>query len=205
MTSSARSSRRFKTGHPALLPLLLCGVTILCVGVYVWARRGAPRAVLINNPDGTRSTLNVARLEGMEFYNLRTGRAEPFALTSEKTLLILASAGDCPTCLDERRVWEELARSSDEQRFRVVTVLVRTSPTEAQTFAKAYDPPFTLLLDRDNQISQQTQLPQLTPFKLLLNRRGEILMTDGPNNKPLAQEAFRGEVAARIGLAPAAK
>jgi peroxiredoxin len=205
MTSSAQSSRRFRLGRPRLLPLLLCGVCILGAGVYVLARRGAPSTVLINNPDGTRSTFDVARLEGLELFDLRTGRAEPFTLTSEKTLVILASAGDCPTCLDERRVWEELARAADERRFRVVAVLVRTSPSEARTFAKAYDPPFTLLLDREDQLAQRTQLPQLTPFKLLVNNRGGILMTDGPNNKPLAQEAFRGKVAAQIGLAPAAR
>lgn len=205
MTSSARSSRRFKPGRAETLTLALCVAAALCVGAYVSAKRAAPRAVVIDNPDGSRSTLSVEPLAGLEFFNPRAGRAEPLALTAEKTLVVLLSAGDCPTCLDERRVWEELARSADPQQFGVVGLLVRTSPAEAQTFIKAYDPSFTVLLDTGGEIARRTQLPQFTPFKLLVNSRGEILMADGPNNKPPAQEAFRGKVAAQIGPARAAR
>lgn len=203
MTSSAPSSKRNRLWRRARTTLALCAAA-LCVAAYVSARRAAPRAVLIDNPDGTRSTLSVEQLKGLELLNPRTGRAEPFALTSEKTLVVFLSAGDCPTCLDERRVWEELARAADERRFRVVGLLVRSSPAEAETFVKAYAPSFTVLLDDRGEIARRTQLPQITPFKVLVNGRGEILMTDGPNNKPRAQEAFREKVAAQIGVARAA-
>jgi peroxiredoxin len=141
----------------------------------------------------------------MELFNPRTGRVETFALKAEKTLLFFVSGGDCPACLDERRIWDKLGRAADGKRFDVVGILVRTSPGEAHTLVKAYNPQFTLLLDSENRIAQRTELPQLTPFKFLVNQHGEILMTDGPNNKRSAQEAFGEKVAVQIGLAQAVR
>lgn len=205
MTSSAPSSRRSRRDNLKLLPPILCALAVLCVGAYVLSSRGSAHTVAIDNPDGSRSRLNIESLNGLELFNPRTGRAETFTLKAEKTLLFFVSGGDCPTCLDERRVWEKLARAADGQRFDVVGILVRTSPGEARTLVKAYNPQFTLLLDSENRIAQRTELPQLTPFKFLVNRRGEILMTDGPNNKFSAQEAFGEKVAAQIGLAQAVR
>jgi peroxiredoxin len=94
------------------------------------------------------------------------------------------SPGDCPNCLRERSVWESLSRGHEASRLRVVGILLRTSPEEALAFARAYRLPFPLYLDRENQLRRVTELPPLTPFKVLVNSRGRFCWRTAPTRTP---------------------
>lgn len=204
MKSSAQSSSPLRRRSWSAVVLLLAAC-LAAAGAVLLGRRGDARVVLLENPDGSRSRLDVSALKGERLLDLATGREEPLSFDSEKTLLILLSPGDCPNCLRERDVWGELSRGHGPSGLRVVGVLLRSSPSEALTFARAFQFPFPLYLDRENRLRRATELPTLTPFKILVNSEGEVLLADGPNGNAAAQAAFGQKVLEKLGPAAGAK
>ena len=199
MTSSVQSSnsrkgrRALALGSQALGCLLAAGVI-----VYALAARGGASKVVLDNPDGSRATLEMNALKGVPLLEMKSGRAEPLGFGPAPTLVVFLSGGDCSNCLAERSVWEDLARSYDPSRLRVVGVLVRTSPSEARTFADAYNISFPLYSDGEGRLGQGTALPQTTPFKVLLNGEGKVLLAAGPNPDISTHKDFGDKVVAQL-------
>lgn len=187
MKWSAPSSNPLKRRSALAGALILLSCLAAAGAALLLSRRGDARAVLVSGPDGSQLRLDVSALEGQRLSDAVTGREEVIRFDSENTLLVLMSPGDCPNCLRERSVWESLSRGHEASRLRVVGILLRTSPEEALAFARAYRLPFPLYLDRENQLRRVTELPPLTPFKVLVNSRGEVLLADGPNPNATAR------------------
>lgn len=197
MNSSAQSSNR-RRSRSALLAALLLSSCLVVAGAVILSRRGSARSVLVQNADGSSIRLDVSVLGGKRLLDAATGAEKTFAFGPANTLVVLMSAGDCPNCLRERSVWAELSRGHDASELQVVGVLLRTSPQEARTFAKTYELPFPVYLDYENRLGRATELPRLTPFKVLVNSKGEALLADGPNPTASTQAAFGERVNKRL-------
>lgn len=199
MTLSAQSSNSLK-GRRALSLGIQCLGCLLVAGAiaYAFTARGVASRVVLDNPDGSHAMLDVGAIRGVPLTEMRSGRAEPLSFGPANTLVVFLSGGDCPTCLAERSVWEDLARSHDPSQLRIVGVLVRTSPSEARTFADAYNLTFPLYLDGEGGLGRLTALPQVTPFKVLIDRGGNVLLAAGPNPDITTHKDFGDKVNAKL-------
>ncbi|MCA1634190.1 MAG: redoxin domain-containing protein [Acidobacteria bacterium] len=193
-SSNSRKGRRaLSLSLQALGCLLAAGVI-----AYALVARGGASSVVLDNPDGSRATLDMNALGAVPLLEMKSGRAEPVSFDSARTLVVFLSGGDCSNCLAERSVWEDLARSHDPSQLRVVGVLVRTSPSEARTFADAYNLSFPLHLDGEGRLGEGTALPQSTPFKVLINGEGKVLLAAGPNPDISTHKDFGDMVVAQL-------
>lgn len=150
--------------------------------------------ITVDNPDGSRTTMNISSLKDVHLIDLKTGRPASFIPKRPNSLLVFMSPVDCPSCLEEVRVWQTLSNSYGNSNLEVVGILVNTSIAESQAFIKAYQPSFTLYLDDQNQIDRYVGLPQKTPFKSLINSQGKVLLAEGPKNVAMEQQAFGAKV-----------
>jgi peroxiredoxin len=198
MKSYAPASKRFNRvrafAPPSLALLLACG----CAAVYVVRALRAERQVLLVNRDGTRGLMDLGRLGEARLTNPRTGAREEFGCKSRRCLLIFFSPADCSSCVGEVGRWQELSRRFEPERLQVRGFLVRTSWDEAQAFLRDYSPSVELSLDADDEIEKLAGLPHKTPFKVLTDGEGRVLMVDGPNSTQGEQASFVGRVAARV-------
>jgi hypothetical protein len=197
MTSSAQSSKGLKV-RSLRLPLFLCALLAVGGGVFLFSTYGASQKVLIEDANGTRTTLDLAALRAQPLLNLKTNNNERLAYDSARTLLVLMTAGDCSNCLNERAYWEQLAHTYQPAQFRVVCILVNTSASEARTLLRAYNPTFDFYLDANNQIKQGTPLPARMPFKVLVDQKGKVLLAAGPDPDAAGQKAFNDSVSAQL-------
>jgi peroxiredoxin len=173
-----------------MLFIILVGVGVV---FYSPILKGARNAAFYNI-DGSRALMDVSAFEKIKFLNVAAGTSESLQFEkADYSLLILLSAGDCPNCLDEREIWSEFVRKYDSQKLQVIGVLTKTSLGESKTFTKAFNFPFPIFLDESNQLSQITQLPPLTPYKVLL-KNGKVILADGPNANVEAQKSFGEKV-----------
>jgi hypothetical protein len=199
MTSSGQSSNSSKRRR-ALglgLQLLVCLLAAGAIAYALGARAGASR-IELNNPDGSRSVLDVSALGGVPLLEMYSGRVEPLSLGPGHTLVVFLSGGSCASHLAEQRVWDELARSHDPSRLRVVGVLSRTSPSEARAFADAYKFSFPLYLDGEDRLGRGTALPEATPFKVLIGGGGQVLLAAGPDADTSSHRDFGDKVNAKL-------
>lgn len=198
MTSSAQSSNSRRGRRALSLAVQFLGCVLAAGAIaYAFTSRGASKVVL-DNPDGSQAMLDVGAVAGVPLAEMGSGRAEPLSLGPANTLVVFLSGGDCPNCLAERSVWEELARSHDPSQLKVVGVLVRTSSSEARTFADAYNLSFPLYLDGEGGLGRLTALPQVTPFKVLIDRGGRVLLAAGPNPDITTHKDFGDKVNAKL-------
>lgn len=199
MTLSGQSSNSRKGRRALSLGIQIIGCLLAAGAIaYAFTARGGASRVALDNPDGSHALLDVSAIEGVPLLEMGSGRAEPLSFGPANTLIVFLSGGDCSTCLAERSVWEELARSHDPSQLRVVGVLVRTSPSEARTFADAYNLSFPLHLDGESGLGRLTALPQVTPFKVLIDRGGKVLLAAGPNPDITTHKDFGDKVNAKL-------
>ncbi len=203
MKLSAPSSNHQR--RKILLTALLILSCLVAASAFLLSSHGGSRTIWVSELDGSRVRLDVSALKGMRLLNLKTEREEIITYGTANTLVIFLSPGDCPNCLRERSVWEELNNAHDAAKLRVVGVLVRSSIAEARTFAKAYQFPFPLYFADKNRVGQATPLPQLTPFKVLVNAQGDVLLADGPNANASTQKIFGQKVSESLMFAEVTK
>jgi peroxiredoxin len=173
-----------------MLFIVLAGVGV----VFYSSTLKHTRSAAFYNIDGSKALMDVSAFEKIKFLNIAAGTNENLQFEkADYSLLILLSAGDCPNCLDEREIWSEFIKKYDSQKLQVIGVLTKTSLQESKTFTKAFNFPFPIFLDEGNQLSQATQLPPLTPYKVLL-KNGEVILADGPNANVEAQKSFGEKV-----------
>ena len=207
MKSSAQSSepRNSRSNSLPRALLFICALLAAGTAAFLINVRGSAYKVPLTRGDGPGSFLDVGALRGKLFLNLKTGRMESLGFASPNTLLVFMAAGDCPSGHEERRAWGEIARSLDESRLQVIGILIRSSQNDARTLMSAYDLPFTCYLDVDDQVKQDTTPPPQTPFKVLFNRRGDVLLVGGPTTDSSKQGELVGKVLARLEAARAAE
>lgn len=179
--------------------IALCLLTGFASASYFRGARKVEYRVIIPGTDRSRSLIDFSRLEGITLLNLNSGQHEQISLRSScNTLVIIFSPGDCPNCLRERSVWEELAKSHDPSRLRVIPVLVNTSAEEAKSFSKAFNMSIAVYYDESGQLRQGALVPRITPFKTLIGRDMGVLLAEGPTPKANEQAEFESKVQSQV-------
>lgn len=204
MKSSGPGSKGFKRAGLALPALALLFVAV-CGCVYFARARATARQVLLRNGDGTESVMDLRRLGELRLTDARTGAPAPFACRARRCLLVFFSPVDCSSSVGEIGRWQELAGGFGPGQLQVTGFLVRTSWAETQAFVRDYRPSFELSFDAGNQIEELIGLPQHTPFKVLTDGGGRVLLIDGPNPGANAQASFLRSVAEHVGAPRAAQ
>ena len=176
----------------------LCLLAGFVSALYFPIARNKSYTVRISAPDGSSCSIDLSGLEGATLLNLRSEQREQISLRSScNTLIIFFSPGDCPNCLKERSVWEDLARSYKPSQLRVIPILVNTSAQESRPFLEFLNMPLPIYFDEINQLRQGALIPKETPFKTLLGRKG-VLLAQGPNPKANEQAQFGNKVRATL-------
>lgn len=188
----------------AVLPrvlLLSCSLAAAGLSGYFLTSSPAPKRVVFTDSDGSRFVTDVSGLGEARLVNLRGDTQTHLSLRSTYSLLIFLSASDCSSCVDELRVWQSLSRKYSKSQLEVSAIIVRSSAAEAATFVKAYDPAIELYLDEYQDAENIVRPPERTPFKILVNSSGEVLLADGPRPTASGQQKFGEMVAAAMASA----
>lgn len=165
---------------------------------YFRSARNNSYSVRISASDGSSSSIDLSVLEGVTLLNLRSEQREQISLHSScNTLIIFLSPGDCPNCLKERSVWENLAVSYEPSQLRVIPILVNTSAQESKPFLEFLNMPLPIYYDETDQLNQSALIPKEMPFKTLVGRKG-VLLAQGPNPKANEQAEFGNTVRATL-------
>lgn len=167
---------------------------IVCSGFYYFKSQHARYRVEVHNLDKSRTIIDVSNIDEATLFEVETGEPINLIPESKYRLLIFFSPTDCPSCLDEFRVWESLSSGYERSRLQVVGVLTNASLDESRSFMKALKPSFSLYLDNDKEIERTMGLPHDTPFKVLTDPNGKVVFADGPNYDPFKQKAFGDKV-----------
>lgn len=188
----------------AVSPITIFAVIVLWVlagfvsAFYFRRAQNNPYAVRISASDGSSSSIDFSAVEGVTLLNLGSEQQERLSLRAScNTLIIFLSPGDCPNCLKERSVWENLAKSYEPSQLRVISILVNTSAQESKTFLEFLNMPLPIYYDVTDYLRQQALIPKETPFKTLLDRNG-VLLAQGPNPKANEQAEFGTKVRATL-------
>ena len=183
---------------PILAAIALCLLVGFVSAFYFRTTRKNAFRVRISAPDGSSSSIDFSALEGVTVLNLRSEQREQISLRSScNTLVIFISPGDCPNCLKERSVWENLAKSYEPSQLRVLPILVNTSAQESKPFSEFLNMPVPVYYDETNRLAQEAVTPKETPFKALMDRNG-VLLAQGPNPKASEQTEFENKVRATL-------
>jgi hypothetical protein len=183
---------------PILAAIALCLLVGFVSAFYFRSTRKNAYRVRISAPDGSSSSIDFSAMEGVTVFNLRSEQREQISLRSScNTLVIFISPGDCPNCLKERSVWENLAKSYDPSQLRVMPILVNTSEQESKPFSEFFNKPLPIYYDETNQLEHEAVAPKQTPFKALMDRNG-VLLAQGPNPKASEQTEFGNKVRATL-------
>ena len=179
--------------------IALCLLAGLVGASYFGNARKAGYKVIIPGTDGPDTAIDLSRLEGVTLLNLNSGQPERISLHSScNTLVIIFSPGDCPSCLIERTVWENLAKSYEPSELRVISVLVNTSAAEARAFSKAFNMSIAVYYDESDQLKQRSLVPPIMPFKVLIRRDKGVLLADGPNPTTKEHAEFGNKVQSKV-------
>jgi hypothetical protein len=183
---------------PILAAIALCLLVGFVSAFYFRSTRKNAYRVRISAPDGSSSSIDFSAMEGVTVLNLRSEQREQISLRSScNTLVIFISPGDCPNCLKERSVWENLAKSYEPSQLRVMPILVNTSEQESRPFSEFLNMPQPVYYDDTRQLAQEAVTPKETPFKALVDRNG-VLLAQGPNPKASEQTECGNKVRATL-------
>jgi len=166
------------------------------LGLYCLRIHQAPYKVEVRNLDRSNTIVDVSNIGKATLFEIETGEPVKFVPESEYHLLIFFSPSDCPSCLDEFRVWQSLSNRYQRSGLQVVGILINTSLDESRSFMKSLKPSFSLYLDNGKEIERTMGLPHDTPFKVVTGPDGKVVLADGPNFDPSKQKAFGERVIA---------
>lgn len=138
----------------------------------------------------------ITALNGSNLSLLSSLREASGSRKAPYTLIVLFSTGDCPMCLRESSIWDELDKHAPE-RLSVVGIVDQTSSIEAEQFASGAHISFPILLDTASQLRKALNI-SYTPAKILINMNGLVLFADHPNQTDEQQAVFRQRVIALI-------
>jgi len=105
-------------------------------------------------------------------------------------LLVFFSSGDCITCLQEAKLWQELDEKYHKRGFRLLYLVTSTDSIKAEEFAKAEGLDLPLAFVDSIYIREHIGIPQ-TPFKVLLDSTLTVVYLNGPNTEIEDQRRFK--------------
>jgi len=200
MSSSEPNSSR-RSGRSVLLraSLLACSLAAAWLAGYFLTSSPAPEGAASVDHDGAAPATDLSGLRGARLLNLKTGLHSRPAAGAPYALFIFLSASDCSSCVDELRVWQHLSGVYPASQLEVSAILVRSSVEEATAFLKAYAPTLNFYLDEGEDVERRMKLPEKTPYKVLTNAAGQVLLAEGPQPTASGQQRFGEMVAAVVG------
>lgn len=102
------------------------------------------------------------------------------------TLFVFFSPSDCASCLYESNLWRRL---SDEKRINVIGIAKHSDKRELVDWATNNGLTFRVLFDQNMDVTRAFGVTD-TPFRILADRYGKIILTDKVRVSNLEQEAF---------------
>ncbi len=114
------------------------------------------------------------------------------------TLFVFFGSTDCPYCLQEARVWERLYSRGAQLGLTVMGVADRVNPGELPRFVRQLGISFPVLLD-EGSLLRSVYGVDSTPFKVLINSQGSVLLISEPNPSAEKQQAFESSVLNALG------
>ena len=110
-------------------------------------------------------------------------------------LLIVFSPADCSLCLQEATFWSDLSSASDAKAagLRVVGIADQTTVSEMADVVPGMKLTFPVYVDRDAAVRRLLGV-ETTPFKVVIDREGSVLLVDGPHQRRIAQQEFADRV-----------
>jgi peroxiredoxin len=103
------------------------------------------------------------------------------------TLFVFLSPSDCSPCLEEVNLWRRLA--SGRQGLGVCAIARHTNIRELRQWIKNIDINFPVLYDEGGLVTSEFGIIS-SPFKVLANRQGRVLLKEGPSYNNTTQRAF---------------
>lgn len=106
---------------------------------------------------------------------------------SSFTLFVFLSPSDCSPCLEEVNLWRRLA--SGRQGLGLCAIARHTNIRELRQWIRNLDVNFPVLYDEGGLVTSDFGIIS-SPFKVLANRQGRMLLKEGPSYNDTAQRAF---------------
>lgn len=104
------------------------------------------------------------------------------------TLLFFFSPTDCAPCLDDALIIQSLFRDQGGD-LRVLGIASFTNKRELLEFASGRIK-FPLLIDEDGRVTQSLFKIKRTPWKLLFDRKGQVVYASGPTHDAASRGKF---------------
>jgi len=112
---------------------------------------------------------------------------------SDFTLFIFFSPTDCPACLREAKIWQDLFRDREMLHLSVVGIVDQCNQREAEVFAEQLGTAFPVMFDAQSTLRSSFGISR-TPEKILIDKEGHVLLTDSGNKTEETQTAFNQEI-----------
>lgn len=103
------------------------------------------------------------------------------------TLFVFLSPSDCSPCLAEVNLWRQLALG--RQGLSVCAIARHANIRELWQWINNLDVNFPVLYDEGGSVTREVGIIA-TPFKVLANRQGKVLLKEGPSYNKASQKAF---------------
>ena len=110
-------------------------------------------------------------------------------LDAKLVLYIVFSTSDCGGCLSEAAVWDKLHQQFRAEGFQAVGIGHAQSKEDLDAFVRDEELTFPVHWDRDETVKGRLALDN-TPYKILVDESGSVVLTDPPNNSPRRQRDF---------------
>jgi peroxiredoxin len=104
-------------------------------------------------------------------------------------LYVVFSTSDCGGCLSEAAVWEKLHQQFNREGFQAVGIGHAERKENLDAFVRDEELTFTVHWDRDETVKGRLALDN-TPYKIIVDETGSVVLTDPPNNSPRRQRDF---------------
>jgi len=103
------------------------------------------------------------------------------------TLFVFLSPSDCSPCLEEVSLWRQLALG--RQGLSVCGIARHSNIKELRQWIKNLDVNFPVMYNEGGSVTSEVGIIE-TPFKVLANRQGRVLLKEGPSYTKDSQETF---------------
>lgn len=141
-------------------------------------------------------------------FNIKTHDGQtitPRYLDAGLNVLIFFSPGDCPACLFEAGWWAEAAKMFPEPEVIFLGFTPEKDRESIRAFSHEYGISFPILFDMDGDFQDRvlsldeiSRMNITTPFKVFIDRNGEIFYLEGPIKDPEEQKLFPARVSQRL-------
>jgi len=170
--------------------VLIASLAVLSFAAYHSLRNSWAFGRVRINDNGHARVIDFSDLQSQPVVDMWTRTSRPIRRPGINTLVIFLSGAECAKGLDEFATWKELVRTIPKTELETAIILIRVSSEEAKAVSEDLGHDIGLYWDSSGTLPTRIQLPQSTPFKVLLDGNGRVLLVDGPEGDKSGQEDF---------------